>query len=259
MLHRMQTDFRETSFISGDRWDAFMERRQDLAASAKHVNLNALTVTLEAKNKIYASILQFANEMLTETRDQSGKNFKEFYAICSNVFMVDRWLWGACFAPNDDIYYKTRDHEHWKAIDNITEEIILDNDQIVMRNYKFILDAASAGLGSMSRAFCRDKGMGVRKWVKAAAFASVYYMVGSKRDRQSRFFLGNPCMETQCYAVNLGESNLVKSVYDYFLPSVDEVKIIRVPKLDRRFTLENLKTLPKLDDWRNFDMMDKLN
>ena len=95
------------------------------------MNLNALTVTLEAKNKIFSSILQFANDMLTLKKEQSGKNFKEFYALCSTVFMMDRWLWGASFAPIDDIAYKTRDHPDWKALDKITEEIILDNDVIV--------------------------------------------------------------------------------------------------------------------------------
>ena len=97
--------------------------------------------------------------------------------------------------------------------------------------------------------------------VKAAAFASVYYMVGTKRERQSRFFAGNPCIETSSYALNLAESTHFKSIYDYLLPSLEMVKIVRVPKLDQLFTLENLKTLPRLDHWRDIDhshQMDKV-
>ena len=42
--------------------------------------------------------------------------------------MIDRWLWAAAFASNDEFFYKPKDHEDWKMIEAITEEIILDND-----------------------------------------------------------------------------------------------------------------------------------
>merc|ERR1712227_981202 len=77
-----------------------------------------------------------------------------------------------------------------------------------------------------------------------------YFLANSKRTRQFRFFAGNPCIDTFKDMMGTMDKPLAMRAYDWILPSMTMNKIIRVPKQDVRFTIENLPHLPSLSDWR---------
>ena len=140
-----------------------------------------MTLTVKALNKIYEKIIEFSNDMLNKKISRSGKSFKEYYSICSKLFIVDRWIWGSIFASNDEIYYLKVNHPFWKAINSVTQEIHLDNDQIMNTDYNKFLENMNTGMATMSRTY--TKNMDYRKIIKAFAYMSVYYMISSKRNR----------------------------------------------------------------------------
>ena len=96
----------------------------------------------------------------------------------------------------------------------------------------------NAGMATMSRTYAKN--MGYRKIIKAFAYMSVYYLVQSKRDRQFKFFSANPDLETSKGAFNILDAYQTKSILGFFQPQLESNKLIRVPKLDQKMTLENI-------------------
>jgi hypothetical protein len=82
--------------------------------------------------------------------------------------------------------------------------------------------------------------------------------VNSKRQRQFRFFAGNPCLDTFKDLSGTFDRPIFLKLYDWCLPSLTTNKVIRVPKLDERFTVENLAHLPSLSNWRERDFSESL-
>ena len=100
------------------------------------VNFNAATVLLGAFNKAFEMMLKSAVE-LSEMEDDLSclKKMKEFCGLCSHLYYIDRWIFASFFAAQDDIFYKPLDDPDVKAVQAVTAEYSLgDDDATVLKD-----------------------------------------------------------------------------------------------------------------------------
>ena len=60
-----------------------------------------------------------------------GKHLKEFYGSCTQVYNLDKWIYGCAWMPKDDVLYKSEDHPDVKQVMAVTTEISFGDDDMV--------------------------------------------------------------------------------------------------------------------------------
>lgn len=97
----------------------------------------------------------------------------------------------------------------------------------------------------------RFKQNGYSKLFQLLAKSSSHYVFSSGEDRSYDLLASNPDIELTTQMRDLFDSYQFKNVFYRFLPGIDEVKLIRVPKLDEPITFENFADLPnrEMKDW----------
>ena len=118
-----------------------------------------------------------------------------------------------------------------------------------MKSHEKFTTGVCTGLAGISKGSTYDDGL--KKGAMTLTYLSVYFFVGSKRENQSKFFAANPDVETSAIIWNLLDDIKIKTVFNRFLPKLAMAKRVLVPKLDTRITLENVESLPLLENWKD--------
>lgn len=187
---------------------------------------------LGAFNKEYEKIIRCANELIGETGESCLRKMKEFCGVCSSVYYLDRWVWASFFAAQDDVFYKPVDHPDVQQVQAVTTDVSLGDDATVYNDVTTNLHVIKTFLASASRTGNGKQPFSNSMLLKLGAFLSVYFLRPFRRDRQFRFYAGNPCFDLFRQALDIPSKIVFKRMYEQILPTVTMMKIIRVPKLD---------------------------
>ena len=151
----MQTTFRDTSFLRRDNWARYESRHQDFTKAMEEVNFNTITLVCEGQSKLYDAVNECLRQLLNHSDTYGtvpeGKQLKEFYGNCTQVYNLDKWIYGAAWMPKDDVFHKPEDHPDVKQIMAVTTEVILGDDDIVYEQTKNVFRTANIGMGTASR------------------------------------------------------------------------------------------------------------
>lgn len=118
-----------------------------------------------------------------------------------------------------------------------------------MKSHEKFTEGVCTGLAGISKGSTYQDGL--KKNAMTLTYLSVYYFIGSKRENQSKFFAANPDVETSAMIWNLLDDKKIKTILNRFLPNLSTAKRVKVPKLDTKITLENIESLPSVENWKS--------